>query len=76
MAGPAMGEYSHFQPGPAISMSYDDLKVIEAMLFLTSIAEDRQLGASIREALATSEVLAAIDLSAASGHWEPVERGP
>jgi predicted dehydrogenase len=75
MAGPAMGGYSHFQPGPGISMSYDDLKVIEAMLFLRSIAEGRQLGASIGEALATSEVLAAIDLSAASGHWEPVERG-
>ena len=75
MAGPGMGAYSHFQPGPAISMSYDDLKVVEAMLFLRSIAEGTQHGASVADALATAEVLGAIGRSAQSGSWEPVKRG-
>jgi predicted dehydrogenase len=75
LAGPGMGAYVHFQPGPAISMSYDDLKVVEAMLFLRSIAEGRQHGASVADAMATAEVLTAIGRSAASGRWEPVKRG-
>ena len=74
LAGPGMGAYAHFQPGPAISMSYDDLKVIEAMLFLRSIAEGSQHGASVADALATAEVLAAIGRSAESGRWEAARR--
>lgn len=75
LTGPGMGAYAHFQPGPAISMSYDDLKVIEAMLFLRSIAEGSQHGASVADALATAEVLSAIGRSAESGTWEVVGRG-
>ena len=36
--GPGAGAYAAFQPGAAISMGYDDLKVIEAYNFLRSIA--------------------------------------
>jgi predicted dehydrogenase len=75
LAGPGMGEYSRFQPGPAISMSYDDLKVIESMLFLRSIEAGVQFGPSVTDALATAEVLAAIEESAESRKWVEVVRG-
>lgn len=75
MAGPGMGEYARFQPGPAISMSYDDLKVIESMLFLKSIEAGVQFGAGVTEALATAEVLGAIEQSAESRQWVEVVRG-
>src|SRR5699024_4700568 len=38
LAGPGHGEYSRFQPGPGIPMSFDDLKVIEAAAFLSDAA--------------------------------------
>jgi predicted dehydrogenase len=74
LAGPGMGEYAHFQPGPAISMSYDDLKVIEALLFLKSIATGTQFGASVADALATAQVLDALTRSAETGRWAEVDR--
>lgn len=74
LATPGYGEYLRFQPGPAIAMSYDDLKVVEAEQFLKSIATGQQLGASVLSALSTAEVLAAIEQAAASGSWEPVGR--
>jgi predicted dehydrogenase len=74
LAGPGMGEYANFQPGPAISMSYDDLKVIESLLFLRSIGTGTQFGASVADALATAQVLAALSRSAGSGEWVQVER--
>src|SRR4029450_12425511 len=33
----SLGDYAHFQPGPGISMGYDDLKVIEAKKFLVAV---------------------------------------
>lgn len=72
LAGPEHGDYARFQPGPAISMSYDDLKVVEAALFLRSIATGRQFGPSVADAQAAAEVLAAIDTAARSGRWETV----
>lgn len=74
LATPGYGDYLHFQPGPAIAMSYDDLKVVEAERFLRSIATGRQLGAGVLSALSTAEVLAAIERAAKSGLWEPVAR--
>jgi predicted dehydrogenase len=55
-------------------MSYDDLKVIEAALFLQSISEGKQLGAAVTDAAATARVLAAVARSAGSGRWESVEQ--
>ena len=57
-------------------MSYDDLKVIESMLFLRSIEAGEQFGPSVTDALATAEVLAAIEHSAESRKWVEVVRGP
>ena len=39
--GPGAGHYAAFQPGAGIAMGYDDLKVVEAMNFLSSIAAGR-----------------------------------
>ena len=40
--GPGHGELAAFQPGAGIAMGYDDLKVIEAARFLSSIAEGKR----------------------------------
>jgi predicted dehydrogenase len=74
LASPGHGDYAWFQPGPAIAMSYDDLKVIEAAQFLRSIATGEQVAPSVADARAAAEVLAAMERSAGSGRWERVER--
>ena len=70
--GPQHEPFGRFQPGPGLSMGYDDLKVIEAELFLRSIADGEQRQPGVREALATARVIAAMERSAASGVWEDV----
>ncbi|HTX00806.1 MAG TPA: Gfo/Idh/MocA family oxidoreductase [Acidimicrobiales bacterium] len=72
LAGPGMGDYASFQPGPAISMSYDDLKVVEAANLLRSIEQGKQEGAGIEEARAAAAVVDAVARAAESGHWEQV----
>ncbi|HEV7897949.1 MAG TPA: Gfo/Idh/MocA family oxidoreductase [Planosporangium sp.] len=72
LVGPEHGDYARFQPGPAIAMGYDDLKVIEAAQFLRSIVTDTQVAASTVDALAAAEVLAAMERAAASRRWEQV----
>lgn len=74
-AGPGHGEYAAFQPGPAIAMGYDDLKVIEAALLLRSIAAGREFGPNIQDGLSTARVLDAMFRSAENGRWEPVDTG-
>lgn len=68
------GDYAAFQPGPAISMSYDDLKVTEAALLLRSIATGKQVGPNVADALSAARVIDAMEASARSEHWERVER--
>jgi predicted dehydrogenase len=72
LAGPEHGDYQHFQPGPAISMSYDDLKVTEAAQFLRSIEAGEQIAPSVFDALAASHVVATMSHSAEVGTWLPV----
>jgi predicted dehydrogenase len=67
--GPGHGELGAFQPGAGIAMGYDDLKVIEAHRFLTSIAEGKPSGATIADAVAMSTVLDALSESASSQRW-------
>jgi predicted dehydrogenase len=67
--GPQHPEYAHFQPGPAIAMGYDDLKTIEAHLFLESILDGRQRAPGVREMLEVARVLEAMEDSARSGGW-------
>lgn len=71
-----LGDYGRFQPGPGNSMSYDDLKVIEAKTFLAAvIGADRQ-HSTIEEAHADAEVLAAAAASASDGKWHQVAPVP
>ena len=72
--GPSHPDFGRFQPGAGIAMGYDDLKVIEAALFLQSVADGRQREPGVREMAATARVLAAIARSFENGAWETVER--
>jgi predicted dehydrogenase len=67
--GPQHEPFARFQPGPGLPMSYDDLKVVEAALFLESIADGLQREPGVQEALAVARVVAAMERSAASGEW-------
>ncbi|MGP3966166.1 Gfo/Idh/MocA family protein [Streptomyces sp. 6N223] len=68
-AGPGHGEYAAFQPGAAMSMGYDDLKVIEAYQFLRSVVEGTPHGATLDDAVASAVAQDAMARSAASGEW-------
>jgi predicted dehydrogenase len=50
---------------------YDDLRVLEARNFLTSVRDREQRQPGLDEMVATARVLEAIERSAASGGWEP-----
>jgi predicted dehydrogenase len=68
--GPGDGEYGAFQPGSAITLGYDDLKVIEAQRFLQSIESGRPLGATVWDAVAAARVIDAISESVRTGSWQ------
>jgi predicted dehydrogenase len=72
----ALGDYGRFQPGPGNSMSYDDLKVIEAKKFLVAAGGGEQRNSTIEEALADAEVIAAAAASARDGAWHKVAPVP
>jgi predicted dehydrogenase len=72
----ALGDYARFQPGPGNSMSYDDLKVIEAKKFLVAVAGGEQRNSTIEEAHADAEVIAATAASARDGAWHKVTPVP
>ena len=57
-------------------MGYDDLKVIEAKKFLAAVAGGERRNATIEDAHAVAEVIAAADASAASGSWQAVSAVP
>ncbi|MGB6180036.1 MAG: Gfo/Idh/MocA family oxidoreductase [Rhodococcus sp. (in: high G+C Gram-positive bacteria)] len=67
--GPEAGEYGAFQPGSASAMGYDDLKVVEAARFLQSIAENRPVGATVRDAVRSARVLDAMTESVHARGW-------
>ena len=65
--GPGAGHYAAFQPGAGIAMSYDDLKVIEAWNFLSSISAGRPYGADLQDAVRAAETLDVLAASAEDG---------
>ena len=71
-----LGDYGRFQPGPGNSMSYDDLKVIEAKKFLVAASGGDQRNSTIEEALADAEVISATAASARDGAWHKVTPVP
>jgi predicted dehydrogenase len=76
LANPHLGDYARFQPGPGIAMGYDDLKVIEAKKFLLAVAGGERRNATIDDAHAVAQVIAAADASAADGTWQAVAPVP
>ena len=72
MMGPGMGEFARFQPGAGTGMGFDDLKTVEAHLFLRSVLENTQLSASATDAWAAAEIVEAARLSSESGQWVTV----
>jgi len=72
LSGPEHPFHTHFNPGPGNSLSYDDLKTIEAYQFLKSVVEGKPGEPGFREALAVAEVQAAVQRSWQSERWEEV----
>jgi predicted dehydrogenase len=70
--GPGHGRYAAFQPGAAIAMGFDDLKVIEAYHFLRSIAEGTPHGTTVADAVRSAAILDAMASSAETGTWVEV----
>ena len=69
MTGPTFGEFTRFQPNAGPGIGFNDLKVIEAALFLKSVAEGRQLAPSAADGWSASELVDASLRSAESGAW-------
>jgi predicted dehydrogenase len=67
--GPGHGEYAAFQPGSAVAMGYDDLKVIEAYHFLRSVAEAAPYGTTLEDAVRSAAALDAMVRSVETGGW-------
>jgi predicted dehydrogenase len=72
LMGPRHEPHGRFQPGSGLPIGYDDLKVVEAALFLESVVDGEQREPGLREALSAARVIAAMERSAATGAWEPV----
>jgi hypothetical protein len=73
---PYFGDYAHFQPGPANSMGYDDLKIIEAKKFLVALAGGERHNSTVDDAHHVAEVIAAAAASSESGMWHHVPAVP
>ena len=68
-AEPGDGDFAHFQPGGGIAMGFDDLKTIEAHLFLTSVLRGEQLAPSTADGWAAAAVVDASERSVLSRSW-------
>lgn len=73
LSGPAHPYHRHFNPAWGLNLGYDDLKVIEAYHFLSSVARGTQSEPGFREAAAVARVQQAILRSWESRGWEEVE---
>lgn len=74
MASREFGDFGRFQPGAGTSMGFDDLKTIEASLFLRSVAEERQIAPSAADGWAAAEIADAALRSAETHQWATVPR--
>ena len=72
LAGPGDGEYAAFQPGRGLPMGFDDLKTIEAMLFIKSVLTREQVAPSVADCYSAAEITAAAKKSIESGSWQKV----
>lgn len=72
MASPGHGDFARFQPGGGTTMGFDDLKTIEARLFLESVSSGQQLAPSVVDGWSAACVADAAEQSAADGAWHKV----
>ncbi|GAA0319273.1 Gfo/Idh/MocA family protein [Kineococcus aurantiacus] len=72
MTPTSYGEFGRFQPNAGPGIGFNDLKTIEAALFLRSVAEGRQLAPSAADGWSAAEIVDAALRSAASGEWVDV----
>ena len=72
LAGDAYPNQGAIVPGGGNSLGYEDLKLIEALAFLTSVAAGRPHSPSFTDALANASVAAAMVRSWSSERWEDV----
>lgn len=73
MAGPTFPWFSKFQPGPGVSMGFDDLKAIEAAQFIKSVLTGKQIAPSAADAWSAAAIDEATVASATDGKWHTVE---
>lgn len=71
-SGPEHPFHARFNPGPAIGLGYEDLKVIEAYQFVRSIAEGIQAEPGFSEVLGVAAVQDAALRSWDTDGWEKV----
>lgn len=74
MASPAFPDFARFQPGAGTSMGFDDLKAVEAGLFVRGVLDGVQYGPSADDAWAAAEIDDAVVASAADGRWHEIGR--
>jgi predicted dehydrogenase len=72
LSGDAYKHHGNFVPGGGNSIGYEDLKTIEALEFITAVAEGRPNKPDFGDALAAASVAAAMVRSWESGKWEDV----
>jgi len=72
LAGDAFPHQGHIVPGGGNSLGYEDMKIIEALEFLQSVAEGRAHSPGFDVALENASVAAAMVRSWESAAWEDV----
>lgn len=72
LSGEAFPHHGSIVPGGGNPIGYEDLKLIEALEFLRSVASGEQGPVGLADALAVAEVESAMTRSWASGRWEAV----
>lgn len=72
MTGSAHGEFGRFQPNAGAGIGFNDLKTIEAALFLRSVSEGRQLAPSAADGWAAAELVDGALRSAESESWTAI----
>lgn len=73
LAGDVFPRQGNIVPGGGNSLGYEDMKIIEALEFLTAVKEGRPFHPGFDDALAVAEVLDAMVRSWSSERWEPVQ---
>ena len=66
---PGNGDLARFQPAAGITMSFDDLKIVEANGHVHSIATGKAHGATVEDALYAAEIIEAMAESGRSRRW-------